>query len=420
MLRSIAFCALWLFLAAASAPAATVYVDVGAPSGGDGTASHPYQSIQTGADHGQGGDVIQIQAGNYYQALDMSGKSFTLAPQGEVVLTLFEPMDCEMTAAHPLCPRIVPQEQNAAFSLEPSGLVWNQAGGYWIGVSDNYNDLGPAGHGEYALFGFEEKADVTGKLFAFPLLSAADAQALSPNDMEGLTRLPNGILVALGSLSLHSKKAQRDTWYRFRGFSFSLSGKSAQNPTLLSRDYRQDLREWVISSAEIPWAIENITSRPETGPGINVEGLASAANGDLLIGFRGPLWTQGGTQRALVLTTNQLPPNDLPVSRDRTYMPVAEGDGIRGFERVPLDNRDLYVLLLGRSDNAHDPLSYAVWDRADNTLMNLGDATLPEGFVAEGIDVRELTQYHGATTLVVGIVDDLSAKFMKKTIYLSN
>lgn len=411
-IRATPFLALCLKLAAGQVLAADIYVDVNAAPGGDGSQAHPYQSIQTAVDRSPAGSNLIVKPGTYFQALALT-KSITMTPQNAVKITPFEPLECEMDASAPVCPRVVIGESGATEPLEPSGLVWSAAAGHWIGVSDNFNDLQPAGYGRYAVFGFRVAPVVTGNIPAFPLLTAAQVSTWHFNDLEGITRLANGRFAVIGSLSLHSKKPARDTWYRFQGFEFGLSADVASNLKRLSDNYRADLREWIISSAGLPWQMENITGRPETQNGLNVEGLASiAASGgsDLLIGFRGPLFGNESAETALILRTNALPPDQLPAAVGTYYPSMPATDGIRGIERIPLSDADIFVMLAGPTGTAHDPLGLHVWDLNYNDRQLISQ--LPDGFVAEGVDVQTISTHGNDHALKIGIIDDLNAKFM--------
>lgn len=75
---------------AASRPAFTLFVEVGAPAGGAGTEASPFNAIQPALDAGQYCDVIRVGPGTYVgsrnRQLDFQGKSLMLvAPSGCVV-----------------------------------------------------------------------------------------------------------------------------------------------------------------------------------------------------------------------------------------------------------------------------------------------------------------------------------------------
>ena len=70
-----------LLLSAAHAQS-TWWVDINAPGGGDGSAAHPYRTIQQGLVAASAGDSVRVMPGTYFERVDFLGKSIVLASTG--------------------------------------------------------------------------------------------------------------------------------------------------------------------------------------------------------------------------------------------------------------------------------------------------------------------------------------------------
>ena len=65
-----------------SASASTLWVDANAPSGGDGTPTSPFRSVQDAIDAALGGDEIRVLPGTYHESIDFQSKSIAVIGVG--------------------------------------------------------------------------------------------------------------------------------------------------------------------------------------------------------------------------------------------------------------------------------------------------------------------------------------------------
>ncbi len=307
------------------------------------------------------------------------------------------------------CPTLVGPD---GLWLEPSGLAWLPEQRVLVGVSD---DVG-GGRG-YELFYIHAEDLGKDEIPVHPLLTPEQSLAVDVQDLEGLTAVEDtNTLYAIGSLSLDKfPERAADRWNRHHLIRVDVEqGEDgevrARTVEWVAKDRRPDFREWVISSSGRPWAPVAFQGRPESG-GLNVEGLASDARGNLLVGFRGPL--DGG--RALVLRVASGEADEQPrglgwLTMDLSGLPGDPADpavwqrGIRGLDRIP--ETEEYVGLVGHTGPRYDNLRIIRWNPVTAEVADL--AELPESFVGEGIAVMEVTE----DSLQVAVVSDKDAKIM--------
>ena len=313
--------------------------------------------------------------------------------------------------------RVVPYNRSD-IKLEPSGLAYDFGSYIMVGVSDNYNDLVKQDAAEYALFWFKPETKSPDYICkAYPLLTRDDAAKFKLYDLEGVGKNKSGTYYAIGSLSLHSKTASRDIWFRYQGFRFQLQSTTdpvlrhrAVNLSWLSADMRRNLREWFISSSTYPWAIEAIKGRAETAGGLNVEGLEVSHDGNLLVGFRGPMLDR---THALIFEVT-IPDTDQAPNLVKVHkVPVQKPNyGIRGISRIK-DRDGLYIIITGPTDTAHEPMQSLIWDsKLEKTTVCR--ETLPDGFVAEGVAqfyLSEAPDEGDKLYINYEVIDDLNAYF---------
>lgn len=303
------------------------------------------------------------------------------------------------------CAQLFTTQKN---TLEPSGLVWAKDLGVAIGVHDERDGLG------YEIFAFDPSKK--GKVEAIPLLSATQSKKMKLDDLEGLTRTPDGTFYAITSLSLDvDDNSTEDRWTRFQAVRFNVEkqddGKLAvTNLRRLSKNKRPDLREWFISSSGMCWPGYSYKERAEKG-GINVEGLASSSDGKLLVGFRGPL-IDGRKTLIAELTPPDINDAPGPVTwkqidvTDVPSMGASMERGIRAIERIPGEDSK-YVVILGHTGGLYDNLHVGIWDAEKGKYSERFE--LPEKFVGEGIAVMSSTK----DKLQLLIVSDKDGYFMK-------
>jgi hypothetical protein len=293
--------------------------------------------------------------------------------------------------------------------LEPSGLIWAKDLGVAIGVDDERKE-----RPTYEIFAFNLSSK--GEVEVIPLLSDDQSKKMKLDDLEGLTRTPDGTFYAITSLSLDvDDNSTEDRWTRFQAVRFNIEkqddGKlKVTNLKRLSKNKRPDLREWFISSSEMCWPGYSYKERAEKG-GINVEGLASTSDGKLLVGFRGPLVDGRKT-----LIAELAPPgiNDAPGpvtwrQIDVTNVPTKGASmerGIRAIERIP-NEEFKYVVILGHTGALYDRLHVGIWDAKKGKYSERFE--LPSKFVGEGIAVISSTK----DKLQLLLVSDLNGYFMK-------
>lgn len=342
------------------------------------------------------------------------------------------------------CPKLVTANGD---ELEPSGLAWDPQLEYAIAVHDDRST-----QKGYEVFAFKPTGNTGSNvtITAIPLMSIATSDAFGLDDLEGITLTDDGWYYAIGSLSLDKLEAKpsnpsvtspskqeepEDSWARHQLVRFKVVMQN-NSPTIrdlqrVSADRRPDFREWVISSSGKVWTNQAYRRRSENG-GINVEGLASRANGDLVIGFRGPV--EEGLQVPVLFLAPPDQSDEAPRARYWTHIdvqgvarpqnPTAElteqrQRGIRGIERIPGEQgRERYVVILGHEGRRFDQLRLIVWEpnarsEADR-LIDYGD--LPARFVAEGVAVKGLP--NDARQIEVLLVDDAGGRVMSLKITL--
>jgi len=289
---------------------------------------------------------------------------------------------------------------------ELSGVAWDPVLQLAIGIRDERLD-----YPGYEIFAFDPNTvSDDGCHRAVPLLSGSLSREFQLDDLEAITRLPNGDFFALSSLSLGHVPSPRDRWSRFRGVRFTLTTQDG-SPTVdrierISSDSRPDLREWVISSSGRSWQDNDYRGRAEAG-GINVEGLTHTADGQLIVGFRAPL---GGGPSALVLFLQTGAADVAPQtvrwdSIDVSGLPGNDDErarGVRGMTRISQAGEpDRYAIVVGHTGPRHDRLRIALWQPSDGTVLDRGE--LPDGYVGEGITLID----RDGDRLEILLLDDL-------------
>ena len=308
-------------------------------------------------------------------------------------------------------------------SLEPSGLVWAHDLGVAIAVNDERLEA-PG----YEIFAFDpSKVSQRNTIIARPLVSLDDSQKFQFDDLEGLTRLDSGEFFAIGSLSLDAppknpNEEPEDRWSRHQAARFRIRRDDAGNLQLtnlnrVSANARPDLREWLISSSGRSWQDEAYRKRAERG-GINVEGLASTRNGELVIGFREPLQENYNVP---VLFVQPRGPDKAPGVPYWKHIdlsgiegtPEEKQRGIRGIERIPgSDEPERFLVVLGPVAGRFDAHRLAIWEPRSGTLKDRG-AFSSTRFVAEGAAVVEELD-NGM--LKVLVVSDKAGRVLFRTI----
>ena len=71
-------------------PTGTLIVDAAATSPGNGTATHPFQTIQEGLAAAAHGDTIEVRPGTYVENLNLLGKTLTLVAPGGALSTVID------------------------------------------------------------------------------------------------------------------------------------------------------------------------------------------------------------------------------------------------------------------------------------------------------------------------------------------
>jgi hypothetical protein len=317
--------------------------------------------------------------------------------------------DCDNTPDRP-CRKLVARDGDKPIKIESSSAALSWRYGKVIVVSDNFNDLAEqdAGHFVIAYFGLKGKGR---KIPVEPLLTPEQVQEFRLYDLEGVTLIGDR-LYAIGSLALHGKDPKRDRWERHQFLQMDLKEKDgrlhAVNLAHVASRW-PNFRDWLISKSGHEWTGEAARGRAE-GEGINVEALSATSDGNLIIGFRGPLTTEGRVlaleiklpastdDEPVLVKQHVLPPLDFP------HIPKGATKTLRAISMVPGEPGQFYVLL-GPKGYEKEELVLARWNA--NT-GHLSKATLlPKDFVAEGV-----TPIPGGKVLVV---DDLKEMILVAT-----
>jgi len=317
--------------------------------------------------------------------------------------------DCDNTPANP-CRRLSAKESGKPINIESSSATWSERFKKVFIVSDNFNDLVEQDAGDYviAYFGLEKHS---GDIQVHPLLSPEQVKEFQLYDLEGVTLIGER-LYAIGSLALHGKNPKRDRWERYQFLQMDLEESAgrlrAVNLSHVARGW-PNFRNWIISESGYPWSDEAIRGRAEA-EGINVEALSATSEGNLIIGFRGPLASDGGTL-ALEFELPATPDGEPTLIRrhvlppvDRPDVPKGAAKTLRAISMVPDESGQFYVLL-GPKGYEQEGLVLAHWNSLTSELTKV--ALLPENFVAEGV-----TRIPGDRVLVV---DDLKEMILFAT-----
>lgn len=296
--------------------------------------------------------------------------------------------DCDNTPTRP-CRKLVAQDGDKSIKIESSSATWSVRYQKVIVVSDNFNDLvkQDAGHYVIGYFGLE---DGDKEISVIPLLSPEQIKTFRLYDLEGVT-LKDGRLYAIGSLALHGKNPKRDRWERYQFVQMDLVEKDGRlRATNLAHVANRwpNFREWLISQSGYAWTEEATRGRAE-GDGINVEALSAISDGNLIIGFRGPLTPEGrilalevklpasADDEPVLVKEHVLPPLDFPhIPRGATTKTL------RAISMIPGEPRQFYVLL-GPKGYEKEELVLAHWNMLTGHLTKA--TLLPKNFVAEGI-----------------------------------
>lgn len=295
--------------------------------------------------------------------------------------------NCDNTAKKP-CRKLIAKHEGRPVTIEPSSAAWSEQYKKVIVVSDNYNDLVEHNAGHYVIvsFGLEEgRAEIPVE----PLLTPEQIQTFPLYDLEGVT-LDGDRLYAIGSLALHGKDPRRDRWERHQFVQMNLREDQGRLKTTdLSHIAKRwpNFRDWLISKSGYAWTAEETRGRAEA-EGINVEALSATSTGTLIVGFRGPLSSEGGTlalEIQLPTSTDEEPSlikrHVLP-SVNIPHIPKGAAKTLRGMVEAPGESGEFYVLL-GPKGYEKEEIVLAHWDINTGQLSKV--TRLPEGFVAEGV-----------------------------------
>lgn len=317
--------------------------------------------------------------------------------------------DCDNTPDRP-CRKLVATDGGKPVMIESSSAAWSKRYRKAIVVSDNFNDLAEQGAGHYVIAYFELDADGD-EIPVEPLLRPEQIEEFRLYDLEGVTLIGDR-LYAIGSLALHGKNPKRDRWERHQFLQMDLEEKGgrlrAANLAHVAGRW-PNFRDWLISKSGHEWTAEEVRGRAE-GDGINVEALSATSDGNLLIGFRGPLTANGGTlaleiklpptvdDEPVLVKAHVLAPVDLP------HIPKGAAKTLRAISMVPGKPGQFYVLL-GPKGYEKEVLVLARWNANTGKLTKA--TLLPKNFVAEGV-----TPIPGDKVLVV---DDLKGMVLVAT-----
>jgi len=317
--------------------------------------------------------------------------------------------DCDNTSERP-CRKLTATDGGNPVMIESSSAAWSTRFQKVIVVSDNFNDLAEQGTGHYviAYFGLDTDGD---EIPVEPLLSPEQVEAFRLYDLEGVTLIGDR-LYAIGSLALHGKNPQRDRWERHQLLQLDLEESDGRMRAINLghvTDRWPNFRDWLISKSGHEWTAEEVRGRAESD-GINVEALSATIDGNLLIGFRGPLTADGGTLALEI----KLPPtaDDEPTlvkahvlePVDQPHIPKGAAKTLRAISMVPGKPGHFYVLL-GPKGYEKEELVLARWNAKTGKLAKA--TLLPKNFVAEGV-----TPIPGGKVLVV---DDLKEMILVAT-----
>lgn len=309
--------------------------------------------------------------------------------------------DCNNTPERP-CRSLVASEGGKSIKIESSSATWSDKFQKVIVVGDNFNDLVEQDAGHYVIACFELNDDH--KILVEPLLIPEQVKEFRLYDLEGVT-LKGDRLYVIGSLALHGKNPKRDRWERHQFLQMDLEEKNGQlHAVNLSHVASRwpNFRDWLISKSGHEWSADATRGRAE-GAGINVEALSVSINGNLIIGFRGPLNEEGGAlaleiqlpentdDEPVLVKKHILPPVDFP------HIPKGAAKTLRAITMIP-DEPDQFYVLLGPIGYEKEELVLARWNSDTEKLSKV--TLLPRDFVAEG-----LTLVPGGKIMVV---DDLN------------
>jgi hypothetical protein len=317
--------------------------------------------------------------------------------------------DCENTNENP-CRRIVGLKNGNIINIEASSAVWSDQYKKVIVVSDNFNDLVGLDAREYVIVSFALDKQ-SRQIYVKPLLTKSQIEQFHLYDLEGVS-LRGNRLYAIGSLALHGKEPNRDRWERHQFIQLDLKEKNgqlyAENLSHVTNRW-PNFRDWLISKSGYKWTGEAIRGRAE-GEGINVEALSATVDGNLLIGFRGPLTENGGVLAIEIkLPTDD---NDEPVlvqehiipALDDPHIPNRAAKTLRAISMIP-DEPGHYYVLLGPKGYGKENLVLVRWNLKIGALTKA--TLLPDNFLAEGV-----TPLPGGKVLVV---DDLNGGILIAT-----
>ena len=317
--------------------------------------------------------------------------------------------DCDNTPMNP-CRILVASYRDKPVKIESSSVAWSERYQRAIVVSDNYNDLVAqnAAHFVIATFSLENDSP---QIPVEPLLTPEQAEQFPLYDLEGVT-LVGDHLYAIGSLALHGKDPERDRWERHQFVQMDLEEKNGvlTVSTIAHVSKRwPNFRVWIISKSGYAWTAEETRGRAE-GQGINVEALSATSRGTLIIGFRGPSTSDGGSL-ALEIAPPSFPRKEPRLVKAHRVPPVpadvvAEGapKTLRGMIEIPASPGEYYVLL-GPKGYEKELIVLSRWNAKTGELTKA--TALPKGFVAEGC-----TPISDNTLL---IVDDLKERILVAT-----
>lgn len=148
-----------------------------------------------------------------------------------------------------------------------------------------------------------------------------------------------------------------------------------------------NFRDWLISKSGHSWTAEETRGRAEA-EGINIEALSITEAGTVMMGFRGPLTSEGGAM-AIEFKLPDSPDHE-PVFVKKYALPQVDFPDVpkgtpktlRAMVEVPGKPGEFYVLL-GPKGYEKEEIVIAHWNTKTGQLSKT--TRLPEGFVAEGV-----------------------------------